>query len=85
MDIPNLIEKIHSLDKRHHVYIGSILRKYVEVKFNENKSGVMINAATIPDAAFEEINTYISYINKQADILGKIESETDSYKQLIQN
>lgn len=85
MDISLIVNRIHSLEHRHHVYIGALLKKYPSVKFNENKSGVMINAATIPEEAFNEINDYICYIDKQDDILGKIECETDSFKQLIQN
>jgi hypothetical protein len=76
-----MIQKISALDTNEHIIIGSILRKYPSVKLNENKSGVMVNVSTVPDKAIQEIENYLSYIEKQQMILNEIESETNEYKQ----
>lgn len=74
---------IHDLDEKQHIVIGTILRKYPEVKLNENKNGIMVNTSTIPKEAADEINQYLEYLNKQQSILQKIENETEECKQLI--
>jgi hypothetical protein len=79
-----LLQKIHSLEPKEHVVIGTILRKYPSVKLNENKGGIMINISTLPQEAIEEIQKYIEYINTQQTILNKIENETNEYKQYFQ-
>ena len=80
----NMIQKISSLEPKEHIVIGTILRKYPSVKLNENKGGVMVNIATVPDEAIQEIEKYLSYINTQQTVLNKIESQTNEYKQYFQ-
>lgn len=77
------LTNIHDLDEKQHIVIGTILRKYPEVKLNENKNGIMVNTSTIPKEAADEINQYLEYLNKQQSILQKIENETEECKQLI--
>ena len=79
-----MLQKIKSLEPKEHIVIGTILRKYPTVKLNENKGGVMVNIATVPDAAIQEIEKYLSYINTQETVLNKIESQTNEYKQYFQ-
>ena len=79
-----LIQKISALESKDHIVIGTILRKYPSVKLNENKGGVMVNIATVPDDAIREIEKYLSYISTQQTVLNKIESETNEYKQYFQ-
>jgi len=80
----SMIQKISALEPKEHIIIGTILRKYPSVKLNENKGGVMVNIATVPDEAIQEIEKYLSYINTQQSVLNKIESETNEYKQYFQ-
>ena len=80
----SLIQKISALESKDHIVIGTILRKYPTVKLNENKGGVMVNIATVPDDAIQEIEKYLSYISTQQTVLNKIESETNEYKQYFQ-
>ena len=80
-----LMQKINSLDPKHHVTIGTILRKYPVVKLNENKGGIVVNMATIPTEAMEEIQKYVEYLNIQNNVLMKIENEKNEYKQYFQN
>ena len=79
-----LLQKIHYLDPKEHITIGTILRKYPQVKLNENKGGIVINMATIPDEALEEIEKFVEYISDQQKVLAKIENETNTYKQFFQ-
>ena len=80
----SMIQKISALESKEHIIIGTILRKYPSVKLNENKGGVMVNIATVPDEAIQEIEKYLSYINTQQTVLNKIESQTNEYKQYFQ-
>jgi len=79
-----LLQSIHSLEPKEHITIGTILRKYQQVKLNENKGGIVINMATIPDEALEEIQKFVEYIRDQQKVLAKIENETNTYKQFFQ-
>ena len=79
-----LLQKIHTMEPKEHITIGTILRKYPQVKLNENKGGIVINMATIPDEALEEIQKFVEYIGDQQQVLAKIENETNTYKQFFQ-
>ena len=79
-----LLHSIHALEPKEHITIGTILRKYQQVKLNENKGGIVINMATIPDEALEEIQKFVEYIRDQQKVLAKIENETNTYKQFFQ-
>lgn len=83
MNIDSVIKEINELEIDKHVVIGTIIKKYSQVKLNENKSGIMINSSTLPKEAFEEIEKYLNYLKNQENILGKIEKEKDVCKQLI--
>jgi hypothetical protein len=80
----SLLQSIHALEPKEHITIGTILRKYQQVKLNENKGGIVINMATIPDEALEEIQKFVEYIRDQQKVLAKIENETNTYKQFFQ-
>lgn len=82
---PNvLLEKIHKLDPKDHITIGTILRKYPSVKLNENKGGIVVNISTLPTEALEEIQKYVDYLSVQQNVLTKIENQTNEYKQFFQ-
>jgi hypothetical protein len=82
---PNvLLEKIHKLDPKDHITVGTILRKYPSVKLNENKGGIVVNISTLPTEALEEIQKYVDYLSVQHNVLTKIENETNEYKQFFQ-
>ena len=82
---PNvLLEKIHKLDPKDHITVGTILRKYPSVELNENKGGIVVNISTLPTEALEEIQKYVDYLSVQQNVLTKIENETNEYKQFFQ-
>ena len=51
--LATLAQKISGLEHKEHLVIGSILRKHQNVKLNENKGGIMVNLATVPDEAIQ--------------------------------
>ena len=53
LKIEELKTKIEKMDDIHQLHIGSILKRYPEIKLNSNKSGVLINIATIPEPVLE--------------------------------
>ena len=77
----SLITKIETLEPKHHIIIGAILKKDINIKFNENKNGVMINASTISEESIQEIKKFLSYIEEQETILYKIEVKKEEMKQ----
>jgi hypothetical protein len=82
--LASLAQKITTLEHKEHIIIGTILRKYPTIKLNENKGGIMVNLATIPEEAVMDIQKYIDYLNTQKNVLHKIECETNEYKQYFQ-
>ena len=61
LKIEDLKTKIEKMDDIHQIHIGSILKRYPEIKLNTNKSGILINIATIPEPVLEEIQKYVHH------------------------
>lgn len=80
-----IVNDIHQLDTTNHIVIGTILRKFENVKLNENKNGIMVNVSTLPQEAIDEVMQYLEYVKKQKTILEKIEEEAKECKQLIES
>ena len=81
LKIEDLKTKIEKMDDIHQLHIGSILKRYPEIKLNSNKSGVLINIATIPEQVLEEIQQYVAYIIDQEKTLSIVENTTEDLKQ----
>jgi translation initiation factor 2 beta subunit (eIF-2beta)/eIF-5 len=79
--LDNVKEKIESMNKENQIEILKLLKKNINVKLNENKSGTFVNLSYLPDDVVEDIQKYIEYINVQERNLQSTESE----KQTIQN
>ena len=80
----DLLSEIHQLNATEHVVIGTILRKYPNIKLNENNQGIMINVSTIPDEAVQEILQYIKYVKEQQEVVNQFEDEVRKYKEIIE-
>ena len=80
-NLDNVKEKIECMNKENQIEILKLLRKNINVKKNENKSGTFVNLSYLPDEVVEDIQKYIEYINVQERNLQSTESE----KQTIQN
>ena len=86
LKIEDLKTKIEKMEDIHQLHIGSILKRYPEIKLNSNKSGVLINIATIPEAVLEEIQQYVEYVMDQEKTLSIVENTTEDLKhQYISN
>lgn len=82
-DIENMKRSIDILSKNHHIEILKILKKYPEVKINENKSGVYINLTFLPKNVLDSINEYLTYIHGQEKMLEFAELEKTYFKNQI--
>lgn len=80
-NLDNVKEKIECMNKENQIEILKLLRKNINVKLNENKSGTFVNLSYLPDEVVEDIQKYIEYINVQERNL----QSTESKKQTIQN
>ena len=72
--------KIEKMNKKHHIEILKILKRFSNVKLNENKSGVYINLVFLPSEALEEMHKYLSYIEQQESSIMTLETQKEEYK-----
>lgn len=68
------------MSKTHHIEILKILKRFPNVKLNENKSGVFINLMFLPEETVEEMNKYLQYIDAQESTIMTVESQKEEYK-----
>lgn len=67
--LEDIKQKIESMNKLQHIEVLKIIKKYKNVKLNENKNGVYINISYLPKKAVQELEVYIKYIEDQMAIL----------------
>jgi hypothetical protein len=80
LDLEQIKQKIEAMDKMHHIEILKILKKNPTIKLNENKSGVFINLAFLPEDTMAGIREYLGYINDQESSLKSMESQKETFK-----
>jgi hypothetical protein len=73
--------KIEEMDKKNHIEILKIFKKYKNIVLNENKNGIFINISELDNDIIVELDKYIKYIDIQKQILEKDEKE----KYLLEN
>ena len=72
----NLIKtNIEKMDKKNHIQILKLLKKYPTITLNENNNGTFINLTELNDNIIKEIQKYIKYIEIQKQFLDKDEKE----------
>ena len=81
--LENIKQKIDAMEEKHHLHIGSILRKNPQIKLNSNKNGVLVNLSTIPSETIDEIIKYLNYVYDQEYSISQIESTAEELKQFI--
>ena len=81
--LENIKQKIDGMDEKHHLHIGSILRKNTQIKLNSNKTGILVNLSTVPEETIEEITKYLNYVSDQEYSISQIESTAEELKQFI--
>jgi hypothetical protein len=78
--LEHLKERIESMNKKQHIEILKILKRFPDVKLNENKSGVYINILFLPENTILELEKYIQYIEEQESAIMTVETQKNEYK-----
>lgn len=81
--LENIKQKIDTMHEKHHVHIGSILRKNQQIKLNSNKNGILLNLSTVPQETVDEIVKYLNYVSDQEYSISQMESSAEVLKQFI--
>ena len=76
-------QKIDSMDEKHHLHIGYILRKNSLIKLNSNKNGTLVNLSLVPSETIDDILKYLNYVSDQEYSISQIESTAEELKQFI--
>jgi len=87
MDIQNIKkirDKIESINSIQHKSIFRIFKKH-NVQYSENKNGIFINLSEVNENILKEINNYLNYLQKQEQVICKIESEKNNMKSYLLN
>ena len=81
MDPLELIKtKIEKMDKKCHIEVLKILKKYPVITLNENKNGVFVNLSFLPKEAIADLDTYVHYIEDQETSVETIETQKREYQ-----
>lgn len=81
MDTEELIKiksKIENMEKKNHLQILQLLKKYSNITLNENNNGTFINMNELDKNIIFELEKYIKYIDAQRQFLDKDEKEKNS-------
>jgi hypothetical protein len=73
-------DKIERMSKNNQIEVLKILKKYQNIKLNENKSGIFVNLSFLSREILEEIDKYVNYVNDQEDVINTIESQKQEFK-----
>ena len=73
-------DKIERMPKNNQIEVLKILKKYQNIKLNENKSGIFVNLSFLSKEILEEINQYVNYVNDQENVINTIETQKQEFK-----
>lgn len=73
-------DKIEKMPKNNQIEVLKILKKYQNIKLNENKSGIFVNLSFLSKEILEEINQYVNYVNDQENVINTIETQKQEFK-----
>ena len=73
-------EVVEKMNKHHQIEILKIIHKYPTIKINENKNGIYINLAYLPQDVLQEIHKYIEYTEQQESSLNTFEIQKNEFK-----
>lgn len=79
-NITAIKDKIENLQKPYQIQILRILKNR-NIDINENRNGIFFNLAKIDNNTFNEIEKYLSYVEKQIDFLNEHEKTKELYKE----
>ena len=80
MDLNLIKQKIEVLDKTQQIEVLRIIKKNANSKLNENKSGIYINLAFLPEDVLKELCEFIKYISDQEQLLNPVENQKEDFK-----
>ena len=72
--------KIEKMSKTNQIEVLQLLKKYQNIKLNENKSGVFVNLSFLSNEILNELNNYVSYINDQESVINTVETQKQEFK-----
>jgi hypothetical protein len=78
--LSSIKDKIEKMPKNNQIEVLKILKKYQNIKLNENKSGIFVNLSFLSREILEEIDKYVNYVNDQEDVINTIESQKQEFK-----
>ena len=73
-------DKIEKMPKNNQIEILKILKKYQNIKLNENKSGIFVNLSFLSKEILDEIDKYVNYVNDQETVINTIETQKQEFK-----
>ena len=81
MAINILKERIEVMEKYHQIEILRILRRFPEVKTNENNNGTFVNLTELSPEITKDLEKYTDYVDEQQKLLKKVEKEKEQLEQ----
>ena len=72
-------DTIQKMNRVHHIKFFEILKNN-NIPFSENRNGIFFNMNLINDKIVEEINKYITYVEKQEENLKQTEKLKNEFK-----
>ena len=78
--LSSIKDKIERMSKNNQIEVLKILKKYQNIKLNENKSGVFVNLSFLSNEILDEIDKYVNYVNDQETVINTIETQKQEFK-----
>jgi len=78
--LSSIKDKIERMSKNNQIEVLKILKRYQNIKLNENKSGIFVNLSFLSKEILEEIDMYVNYVNDQETVINTIETQKQEFK-----
>jgi hypothetical protein len=78
--LSSMKDKIERMPKNNQIEVLKILKKFQNIKLNENKSGVFVNLSFLSKEILDEIDKYVGYVNDQETVINTIETQKQEFK-----
>lgn len=79
IELEQLKSQIEKMEKEHQIEILKIFNNCTDVKLNENKSGVYVNLAFLPETIIDKVKIYLNYVQDQEKLLRLAETQKEDY------
>ena len=83
-ELEKIKNRIESLPKIHHIQILKILKKYNNIKLNENKSGIFVNLSFLPETVIRSLLGYLNRVDEQEKVLRIAEDNKEQLKTMYE-